>query len=141
MPITPGPLTDALVIVNGVTLSDHANHVTINDEREQVDITAFGAVNKAYSKGLGDATIEIVFFQDFTAGKIHATLSPLIGSSTPVTVEVRNTSAARSATNPAALMTALLFNYSMLDGGIGDASEITANFVNASQAGITYPTA
>jgi hypothetical protein len=133
-------LTDATVIVNGVTLSDHANSVTVTDTRDSVDITAFGATSKAVTKGLGDASIQVTFFQDFAAGKVHATLQPLIGSSTGVTVEVRATSGARSATNPAALMTGLLMNYNMLSGGIGEASTITAEFVNSSQAGMTYPT-
>jgi hypothetical protein len=134
-------LTDALVIINGVTLSDHANQVTVEDNRDSVDITAFGATSKAITKGLGDAKISIQLFQDFASGKTHATLQPLIGSSTGVVIEVRATSAARSATNPASLMTGLLMNYNMLDGGIGAASTIKAEFVNASQAGMTYPTA
>lgn len=134
-------LTDGLVIVNGVTLSDHANQITVEDTRDSVDITAFGATSKAITKGLGDAKITVKFFQDFATGKTHATLQPLIGSSTGVTIEVRATSSARSATNPAALMTGLLMNYNMLDSGVGEASEITAEFVNSAAAGITYPTA
>ena len=134
-------LTDAHVIVNSVTLSDHANEVTIEDTREEVDITAFGAVNKTITKGLGDAKITIKFFQDFAAGEVHATLQPLIASTTPVTVEVRPTSAARSATNPAAVLSALLMNYNMLDGSVGEASTISAEFVNASQTGMQYLTA
>jgi hypothetical protein len=133
-------LTDAYISINGVTLSDHAKSVTVEDTRDQVDITAFGAVSKAYTKGLGDAKITVEFFQDFAAGKVHATLQPLLSSTTPVTIEVRPTSAARSATNPAALMSGLLFSYSGLAGSIGDASSMTAEFVNASQAGMTYPT-
>lgn len=133
-------LTDGLVIVNGVTLSDHANKITVVDSRTKVDITTFGAVNTVNTKGLGDGSIAIDFFQDFAGGKVHATLSPLIASSTGIVVEVRATSAARSATNPAALITALLFDYSMLDGSIGDASVISAVFENAASAGITYPT-
>jgi hypothetical protein len=134
-------LTDAHIIINSVVLSDHSNSVTVEDNRAEVDITAFGATSKAITKGLGDAKITIQMFQDFASGKTHATLQPLIGSTTPVTVEVRATSAARSATNPAALMSGLLMNYSMLAGGIGEASTITAEFVNAAQAGMTYPTA
>ena len=134
-------LTDATVIINGVTLSDHANNVSIEDTRDTVDITAFGATSKAITKGLGDAKITVTLFQDFAAGKVHATLQPLIASTTGIVVEVRATSAARSATNPAALMTGLLMNYNMLDGGVGDATEITAEFVNSSQTGMTYPTA
>jgi hypothetical protein len=134
-------LTDAYVSVNGVVLSDHANSVTVEDSRDSVDITAFGATSKAQTKGLGDAKITVKFFQDFAASKVHATLQPLIASTTPVTIEVRATSAARSATNPAAVMSGLLMSYNMLDGGVGDASEISAEFVNGSQAGLTYPTA
>lgn len=131
-------LTDAYININGVVLSDHANSVTINDERDQKDITAFGAANKAYIKGLGDATIEITMWQDFATGKTHDTLKPLIGSNTPVTVEVRPTSAARSATNQAAVMSALLTTYNMLDGDVGDPTEIKATFINGSQTGIQY---
>jgi hypothetical protein len=134
-------LTDAMVIVNGVTLSGSANKVTVNDTRDEVDITAFGATSKSLTKGLGDASISVDFFQDFAAGNVHATLQPLLSSSTPVTIEVRPTSAARSATNPAAVMSGLLFNYNFLDGSIGEASKISAEFKNGAQAGITYPTA
>jgi hypothetical protein len=134
-------LTDAYINIGGVVLSDHANKVTVEDNRDTVDITAFGATSKAIVKGLGDATISIDMFQDFAAGKTHATLQPLIASNTPVTIEVRATSAARSVTNPAAVMQGLLTTYNMLDGSIGDASMITAEFTNASQAGMTYPTA
>lgn len=135
-------MTDALVLVNGVTLSDHSNQITTNDERTQVDVTAFGATNLSYAKGLGDGSMEIVFYQDFAAGKTHATLQPLIGSTTGVAVEVRPTSAARSATNPAALMSsALLFTYQFLDGSINDAATITATFQLAPGGTLTYPTA
>lgn len=134
-------LTDAMVIINGVTLSDHANGVTIEDTRDVKDITAFGATSKAITKGLGDAKITVKMFQDTAAGKTHATLQPLIGSNTPITVEVRPTSAGRSATNPAAVLSALLTTYNFLDGDVGEPSTITAEFVNASQTGMTYPTA
>lgn len=134
-------LTDAFVSINGVTLSDHASKVTVEDNRSPVDITAMGAVNTTITKGLGDGKITIELFQDFATGKTHQTLQPLLGSSTGITIEVRPTSGARSATNPATLMTGLLMNYSMLDGSVGEASKITAEFQNASQAGITYPTA
>ena len=134
-------LTDAYISINGVTLSDHAKRVTVSDTRDQKDFTAFGATSKVAAKGLGDATITVEFFQDFAAAKTHATLQPLISSTTPVTVEVRPTSAARSATNPAAVMSALLFDYQFVDGAVGDESTMTATFQNAAQAGVTYPTA
>jgi len=134
-------LTDAFISINGVTLSDHANHVTVEDMRDEKDFTAFGATNKVVGKGLGDGTFTVQFFQDYAGGKTHATLQPLISSTTPFTVEVRATSAGRSATNPGHVMSALLFSYVPLDGDVGEPSVMTAVFRNASQTGITYPTA
>jgi hypothetical protein len=133
-------LTDVMIIINGVTLSDHGNSVDVEDNRDPVDITAFGATFKQYTKGLGDGGITIGLFQDFAAAKVHATLQPLLASSTGVTVELRPSSGARSATNPAILMTGTLFTYKPLAGGIGDASAISAEFKNTGATGITYPT-
>jgi hypothetical protein len=133
-------MTNALVLINAVDLSDHTSKVTVEDNRDSVDITAFGAVNKAITKGLGDGKISLDMFQDFAASKVHATLQPLIASTTGVVIEIRAVNAARSVTNPAFLMTGLLMNYSMLDGKVGDASSVTYEFVNSAQAGITYPT-
>ena len=134
-------LTNAMVLINGVDLSDHVSSVTLEDSRTSVDITAMGATSIAVTKGLGDAKVTLEMFQDFVAAKTHATLQPLIGSSTPVAIEVRPTNAARSATNPAFLMQGLLMTYPMLDGKVGDANSGTYEFVNGAQAGVTYPTA
>src|SRR4051812_39952893 len=112
-------LTNAQVFVNGVDLSDHVSKVTTTDTRDSVDITAMGATSKAVTKGLGDAKVSIEMFQDFAAAKVHATLSPLIGSSTTVAIEVRPVNGARSVTNPAFLMQGLLMTYPMLDGKVG----------------------
>lgn len=134
-------LTNCYVAVNGVNLSDHCDKVTIEDNREPVDVTAFGATNKEKAKGVGDGKMTLDFFQDFAAASIHQTLSPLIASDSAVAVEVRPVNAARSATNPAALMQGKLFNYNFLDGSMGEASKISAEFENGQAGGgITYPT-
>jgi len=136
-------MTDVRVEINGVVLSDHARSAQIQDDSAQVNITAFGATNNAYAKGLGDGTFTIEFFQDFAAGKVHATLLPLKQGTTPFTIKVRPVSGAISATNPEITMTsALLFTYSPLAGSIGDAATFSATFQNASSSGgITYVTA
>jgi hypothetical protein len=133
-------LTDAMVIINGVTLSDHANEVTITDTRDKKDVTAFGATNYAYAKGLGDGSIDIKMFQDFAGGKTYATLQPLISSTSTVVIEIRPTSGARSATNPAVLMSGLMVNFNFVMGKVGEPSMTDASFVNGAAAGITYVT-
>jgi hypothetical protein len=138
-----GPLTNCLVLVGGTDLSDHVRSVTISDDRDKKEITAMGATANAYTKGLGDASIKVKFLQDLSAGKVHATLQPLISSTTGVAVEVRAVNAARSATNPAFLLSsAQMFNYTPLDGAVGDVSEMEVEFSNSSSTGgMTYPTA
>lgn len=134
-------LTDAYILINGVLLSDHANQVSVDMAKDEVDFTAFGAVNKVSGKGLGSGNMAMKFFQDFALGSVDATLFPLWGSNTPITIEVRATSAARSTTNPAYTMSGLLFTYSPLNGSIGEASTIDAQFKNAAQTGIQRLTA
>jgi hypothetical protein len=133
--------TDVAIIINGVTLSDHVTNVTTTDSRAKKDVTCMGATSLAFLKGLGDAGVSVTFLQDFAAAKVHATLSPLIASTTPFNVEIRPTSAARSATNPAYLISALLFDYMMVDAAVGEPSAMTVEFANASQTGVTYPVA
>jgi hypothetical protein len=134
-------LTDAYILINGVLLSDHANQVSVDMAKKEVDFTAFGAVNEVTGKGIGSGNMTMKFFQDFALGSVDATLFPLFGSTTPITVEVRATSAARSTTNPAYVMSGLLFTYSPISGSIGEASQIDAQFKNGAQTGIQRLTA
>lgn len=135
-----GATTNAQVFINAVDVSAHVHKVTVEDTRDSVDITAMGATSKAVTKGLGDAKMTFELYQDFATSQTHQTLQPLISSSTTVAIEVRPVSGARTATNPAALMSGLLMTYTFLDATVGDASLITAEFVNGAQAGMTYPT-
>jgi len=137
-----GPFTNAYVLVNGVDLSSDARGVHITDSRNPVDVTTFGSSYVQETKGLGEASITVDFLQDYSSGKVHATLQPLIGSTTPITVEIRPTNSGRSATNPGHVLAAcLLFTYAPLDGTIGDAAAMSAEFRNApGGTGMTYPT-
>jgi hypothetical protein len=91
-------LTDADITVNGVVLSDRANSVTLNYEIDSVETTAFGSVGHKFTGGLQNNSCDIEFMQDFAATETEATIYPLVGTTTTVTV--RASSAATSATNP-----------------------------------------
>jgi hypothetical protein len=134
-------LVDAYISVNAVVLSDHGNQVGIEGTADEQDFTGFGATFKEYGKGLKDATVTCQFFQDFAAASVDATLWPLFTGDTTFTVEIRATSAARSATNPAYVMTARLFAYTPLSGDIGNPSQTPVTFRNASQTGLQRLTA
>jgi len=134
-------LTNAEVLVNAVDLSDHVSSITIETTRPEVDVTSMGATNQEFIPGLGDATVTISFFQDFAAGKTHATLQPLSVSSTPFNLWIKPDKAlAISATNPQIQMSALLYSYNPLAATVGEANTFDATFRNASQTGIVYDT-
>lgn len=134
-------LKDAFVLVNAVNISDHVSEVTIETSRDEVDVTSMGDVNKEILAGIGDATITVTVFNDYAAGALDSVMFPLSTTNTPFTVEVRPTSGARSTSNPAYVMTSLMFGYSPIAGGVGAASTTTLTFRNASQTGLQRLTA
>jgi len=91
-------LTDADITVNGVVLSNKANSVTLNYEIDSVEVTAFGSVGHKFTGGLQNNSCDVEFMQDFATANVEATIYPLVGTTTTVTV--RGSSAATSATNP-----------------------------------------
>lgn len=131
-----GKFTDAVVVINGVNLSDHIAEVTIESVFDENEITTFGSNYKIFSPGLGDATITMRAFQDFAAAKVDATIQPLNGSTTPFLVQVKPTSGAISATNPEYQLTALNFSYSPIAGAVGAPLETPLVFRNGSNTGL-----
>lgn len=109
-------------VINSVDLSDHVREIKIDMSAEDLDATAMGASSKTHVVGLRDDRMEITFLQDYASAKVDATLSALVSSSTGVTVVVKPTSAAVSATNPSYTMSALLFDYSPIDATVGEIS-------------------
>ena len=90
-------LKDAVITVNAVDLSDRANSVTLTYEIESVEATVFGG-NRSFVGGLQNIAIEVEFLQDFAAAETEATIFPLVGTQTTVTVQ--STSDATAADNP-----------------------------------------
>lgn len=129
-------LKTPVVTINAVDLSDHVRSATIEVQRDEVDVTAFGASNKEILAGLGDVTITLECYQDFAAGELDATLWPLSSTDTPFTVAVKPTNGAISATNPEFQLSCLNFSYAPINGAVGEASMTTVTFRNASQTGL-----
>lgn len=125
---------------SGVDLTDHVKSVTINQEYDQVETTAMGAVNKAFAVGLSDASVEVEFYQDFDASKVDATLSPLLGSSTGATLVIQTSGATVTATNPKYTMVAAIYNYNPIAGSVGEASMTSPTFRPVSGTTLTRGT-
>lgn len=96
-------LSNPVVTVNSVDLSDQCTSATFNVNYAQLTATAFGDVDNKYVKGLGDHSVDLEFYMSFAATETWATLKSLVGTTT--TVKVKPGTGAASATNPELTLT------------------------------------
>lgn len=111
-------ITNPAVTVGGVDLADHIASVTLTESYAEVATTAFGDTAVTRVAGLGDHSVSLDFHEDFAAGEVHATIAPLIGATT--TVSVKPVNETTSATNPSFSMTVLVTEWPLLNGAVGD---------------------
>lgn len=123
-------LLDMHVIVNAVVLSSNANKVTIEMNSELIKATAFSQLTINNLLGVKDWSIDIDFMQDFAATLLDSQLFALWNNQTTFPIELRATSAARSASNPAYVSAAAcLPSYSPVSNGHGELAMTTVKFV------------
>ena len=108
------------VTVNSVDLSDHVTAVTINRTFDELEVTAMGDSGHKFVKGLEASSVTIDFLNDTASANVLATLQAAWG--TNVTVVVKQSSGAVSATNPSYTMTCLVNNTTDINGAVGDLS-------------------
>lgn len=106
------------VTVNSVDLSDHVTAVTINRTFDELEVTAMGDSGHKYVKGLEASSVTIDFLNDTATGEVLQTLQAAWG--TNVTVVIKQTSAAVSASNPSYTMTCLVNNTTDVNGSVAD---------------------
>jgi hypothetical protein len=134
-------LVNAMVLVNANDLSNHVQSVDIEGVRTEVDVTSMGDTNSEIVLGLGDVTVTVVVFNDYAAASLDSILFPLWQTNTPFPIEIRPVNAARSTSNPAYTMTALLPTYAPINGAVGAAVTTSLAFRNAAQVGLQRLTA
>jgi hypothetical protein len=118
MALTPTVLFDAFILINANNLSDHIQKIDPGFTFEDLDATAFGQTAHVRRNGLQDGSVAITFLNDFTAANLDAIMWPLAGG-LPVSFEIRPTSAARSATNPAMIGNLLINSWKPISGDVG----------------------
>jgi len=110
-------LTDAKITVNGVNLSTFGTSVTLNTTTDVVETTGFSSTAKTRIGGLQDNSVTIEFAQDYGTSLVEATIYPLLGNTTAVTVSPTSTT---SATSPLYSFTCLVSEWQPLSGGVGE---------------------
>lgn len=117
---TPTVLTDAHIIINSVVWSTHANKVEIPFKADVKDATTFGQTWRVKRAGLKEGNFNAEFLTDYTAANLDELLWTIFNAGTNVTFEVRPTSAARSATNPAFTGSVVPVGWIPVTGNVGE---------------------
>ncbi len=116
-------LSNGVVLtVNAVDLSSLVSSVTINRSFDELEVTAMGDSGHRFVKGLEASSITIDFFNDEASSKTLQTLNSSSVWGNNVTVTVKQTNAATSASNPLYTMTCLVNNTTPVNGAVGDLS-------------------
>ena len=116
----------ASVTFNSVDLSAYVTSVTINQAFDELEVTAMGDTSHKFAKGLEASTITLDFLNDNAAATVIPTLRAAYG--TTVTVVVKQSSAAVSATNPSYTASVLVNNLQNINGAVGDISSQSITF-------------
>lgn len=124
------------ITVNGTDLSQWATNVTVEDSRDEVDVTGFGENYREYLPGIGDASVTVTWLQDYAASAVDATLYPLYANQTAGTVKVK----ANTSSTVVYTLISKLYSFAPVSGGVGDANTIDTTFRNAGTAGLTRGT-
>jgi hypothetical protein len=67
-------LSNPVVTVNSVDLSDQCTSATFTQRYAELTATAFGDVDNKYVKGLGDHEVTLDLYMSYAASETYATL-------------------------------------------------------------------
>ena len=116
----------ASVTFNSVDLSAYVTAVTINQSFDELEVTAMGDTAHKFAKGLEASTITLDFLNDNAAATVIPTLRAAYG--TTVTLVIKQSSAAVSATNTSYTASVLVNNIQNVNGAVGDISSQSITF-------------
>lgn len=120
-------LSNPVVTVNSVDLSDQCTSATFTRRVDALESTAFGDSDRKYVSGLGNHELTLTLYMSYAATETYATLSALVGTTT--TVIVKPTSGADSATNPGFTLTGtFLAELPVINATMGELSTIDITF-------------
>lgn len=112
-------LTNAVITVNAVDLSDYVASVTLSSSIDSIETTAFSSTAaRTRIGGLADNSITLEFHQDYASGEVEATIFPLIGTVTTVTV--KPVAGATAPDNPLFTVQCLVAEWQSVSGSVGE---------------------
>lgn len=124
-------LSNPVVTINSVALTDQCTSATVNYVYEQLETTAFGDTARKFGASsvvsLQNNSIEVELYQSYAASETEATIFGLVGIQTNIIVAPA--SGVASATNPIYTLTgAYLESHTPINASLGELSTITLTF-------------
>ncbi len=120
-------LSNPVVTVNAVDLSDQCTAAVFTQRYDQLENTTFGKTARTYQAGLGNHEVTLTLYQSYAVSETFATLENVVGGL--VNVVVKPAVGADSATNPGFTLTgALLAELPVINATMGELSTIDVTF-------------
>lgn len=120
-------LSNPVVTINSVDLTDQTSSAVLTRVIEALESTAFGSTSRVYTSGLENNTLTVTLYNSYAVSETYATLKALVG--TQITVTIKPTSAATSATNPVHTLTGTyLETLPLVNGQLGALDTIDITF-------------
>jgi hypothetical protein len=120
-------LSNPVVTVNTVDLTNQCTAATLTRTVEALDATAFGDTSRKFTGGLQNNELTLTLLMSYASAETYATLKSLVGTTT--TVRVQPAAPPDSATNPGLVLTgAYLENLPVLNASLGELSTIDVTF-------------
>jgi|GEM_PF-2514475 len=121
-------LSNPVVTVNSVDLSDQCTAATFTQRYDQLENTAFGDSSRKYTSGLGNHEVTLSFYMSYASNETYATLKDLVGTTT--TLVVKPAVGADSTTNPGFTLTgAFLPELPVVNATLGELGTVDVTFV------------
>jgi len=79
-------LSNPVVTVNSVSLTDQCTAAVFTHRFDQLENTTFGKTNRSYQAGLNNSEVTLTLFQSYEASETYQTLAALVGTTTVITV-------------------------------------------------------
>jgi hypothetical protein len=121
-------LSNPVLTINAVDLTDMCTAATLTNLVEALEDTAFGTTSRSYTAGLANNEVTLTMYASFAATETYATLQPLVGSKTTITLQP--TSGTESATNPIFTLTGCyLESLPIINASLGELSTYDITFM------------
>ncbi len=124
-------LSNPVVTINSVALTDQCTSATVNYVYEQLETTSFGDTARKFGgaavTSLQNNSIEVELYQSYAASETEATIFGLVGIQT--TIIVAPASGIATATNPIYTLTGCyLESHTPISASLGELSTVTLSF-------------